>query len=124
MNRYFNNWSNRDDVEMDFRGERWNWDNKAPVPDFPTDEEILFASYAEFSYEGDSMVLFWRDGRIYQNEASHCSCYGLEGSWNPDEVLPEQLLKQRELYREHGDEACAAYAAVVNRLNGITGTIH
>jgi hypothetical protein len=53
--------------------------------------EILVAHYAYESYSGSSWVLMRKDGQLYENEASHCSCYGLEGTWSPDKLEPETL---------------------------------
>lgn len=120
--KYFNQWSGIDDLHKDFL-DYGEWEDGKRLKDFPTDKEILFASYELGGYEGDSTVLFQRDGKLYQNSASHCSCYGLEGQWGPDEVVPEQLLKQSAPYEDHGDEAIAAWRELVNRLNGISASV-
>ncbi len=56
------------------------------APDFPTDDQILYASYEAECYEGYSYVLFERDGKIFEVNGSHCSCMGLEGQWKPEET--------------------------------------
>ncbi len=56
---------------------------------------ILFASYAEGSYEGDSFVLFKKGRDLYEVNAGHCSCYGLEGQWKP-ELTSWAALEQRK----------------------------
>jgi len=30
----------------------------------------------------------------YDVDASHCSCYGFEGQWMPEEVTKEELLRR------------------------------
>jgi hypothetical protein len=50
------------------------------------DHEILFAAYEQAEYDGHSVVLFERNNILYLVEASHCSCYGLEGLFKPEEV--------------------------------------
>lgn len=51
---------------------------------------ILFASYGTADWEGDAWVLFERGGKLYEVNASHCSCFGLEGQFKPEEAsLPE-----------------------------------
>ena len=52
---------------------------------------ILFASYGCECYEGDAWVLFEQNGKLYEVSGSHCSCYGLEGQWQPEEVSLEEL---------------------------------
>lgn len=82
MNKWFGGFSDVEDMKKEFeeKGE-----------DFPTEEEILFASYEGGSYEGDAFVLFERDGKLFENHGSHCSCYGLEGQWGPEETSWEAL---------------------------------
>lgn len=55
------------------------------------DIHILFATYSYQNYEGDAWVLFHKDGKLYEVSAGHCSCYGLEGQWSPEEVMLEEL---------------------------------
>ena len=50
------------------------------------DVKILFGSYGYANYSGEAWVLFEKDGELYEVNGSHCSCYGLEGQWNPEEV--------------------------------------
>ena len=38
--------------------------------------EVLLASYVEGSDCGDAFVLFRKDEKLYEVNASHCSCYG------------------------------------------------
>lgn len=56
-------------------------------------EEVLFAYYSYESYSGDSFVLYRNADKYYINEGSHCSCYGLEGQWTPEEYDKETLIK-------------------------------
>lgn len=52
---------------------------------------VLFAAYDTPSYEGYAWVLFRKDRKLYEVNGSHCSCYGLEGQWDPEEVSKEAL---------------------------------
>ena len=57
--------------------------------------EVLFATYEQEPYEGMAFVfLKGKDGRCYIVEASHCSEYGLEGTWRPTETIPEVIKRQ------------------------------
>jgi hypothetical protein len=61
--------------------------------------EILLAWYGYGSYDGSAFVLF-RDGdKLYEVNGSHCSCYGLEDQWEPEETSVAEL-KHRV---EHGN---------------------
>lgn len=53
---------------------------------------ILLASY-DFSYEygGEAFVLFEKDGKLYEVNASYDIYYGLEGQWEPEETTIEAL---------------------------------
>lgn len=53
--------------------------------------EVLFASYTYEYYEGDALVVFREDGKLYEVSGSHCSCYGLEDQWEPEETTVETL---------------------------------
>jgi hypothetical protein len=83
--RYFGDFSSKEDVCREFS-----------IPDF--DGEVLVASYEFEYYEGSADVLFIRDGKFYYVSGSHCSCYGLEDQWSPEEVTVEQV----EHMTEHG----------------------
>lgn len=48
--------------------------------------EVLLAWYGYGSYCGDSLVLFRKDGKLFEVHGSHCSCMGLEGQWEPEET--------------------------------------
>lgn len=49
-------------------------------------EKILFAYYSYEDYSGTAYVLFSKKGKLYHVFGGHCSCYGLEDQWNPEEV--------------------------------------
>lgn len=53
--------------------------------------EVLLASYSYENYEGDAFVLFRKDGKLFEVNAGHCSCHGLEGLWRPEETSIEAL---------------------------------
>jgi hypothetical protein len=58
--------------------------------------EILLASYSYEDYSGSAYVLFRRDGKLFEVFGGHCSCYGLEDQWEPEEVPLVILLKRIE----------------------------
>ena len=58
--------------------------------------KILFAWYGYCSYDGSAFVLFERDGKLYEVNGGHCSCYGLEGQWDPEETSVEVLRHRIE----------------------------
>ena len=64
------------------------------------DNTILFAEYDIDGYDGGSAVVVFHSnttGKYYEVHGSHCSCYGLEGQWEPEEVQLETLLARCQL---------------------------
>ena len=68
--------------------------------DFDVDEKkleaegvyVLLAIYEQESYEGSAFVLFMDDeGKLYEVNGGHCSCYGLEEQWQPEETTEEAI---------------------------------
>ncbi len=87
--KYAGNFTDRDNVAREFAagsGDRWSEKAFVTAFDFPTDKEIIHATYETPSYEGYAFVLYEHDGKLYEVSGSHCSCYGLEGQWEPEET--------------------------------------
>lgn len=54
--------------------------------------EILLASYGEmYGWDGQAFVLFRKNGKLFEVTASHCSCFGLEDQWEPEETTRDDL---------------------------------
>lgn len=55
--------------------------------------KLLIVHEAEDCYEGDSHLLLQdkESGKLYANYAGHCSCYGYEGQFKPEETTIEFL---------------------------------
>lgn len=78
---YLHDWNNIEGVKNDFE-----------ISDEQLEDvKILLASYTYEDYDGSAFVLFLRDGKLYEVNGSHCSCYGLEGQWGPEETTREEL---------------------------------
>lgn len=108
---YLNDWSDKIDIISDFEDIYMSKDEyeakEAPYPNVEVWHErkdkmkrkieewdninILFASYGQANYSGDAWVLFEQGGKLYEVNGSHCSCFGLEGQWKPEEVVLEEL---------------------------------
>lgn len=52
---------------------------------------VLLACYTQEYYEGSAFVLFLQDGRLFEVNGTHCSCYGLEGQWEPELTTVQDL---------------------------------
>ncbi len=60
------------------------------------DAFILVAWYGYRDYDGSAFVLFERDGKLYEVNGGHCSCYGLEDQWDPEETTAEAIVHRVE----------------------------
>lgn len=78
---------------------------------------ILFASYGGGGYDGSAFVLFEKEGKLFEVGAGHCSCYGLEGMWDPEETCWEEIvaMPDRLKHLDHGADAEAAFAKLLEQ---------
>lgn len=80
---YLNEWKNKDD-ENGVATIKYQFNIKEEAL---KDVEIQLASYTYHSdYTGRAYVLFKKDGKFYEVNASHDSLYGLENKWNPQKI--------------------------------------
>lgn len=61
-----------------------------------SDINILFASYDCANCEGKAWVLLEKEEKLFEVNAEHCSCYGVEGQWKPKQVSLEELKHRLE----------------------------
>ena len=59
-------------------------------------KHFVYSYYSYESYSGDAYLLFIENDKLYEVDAGHCSCYGLEGQFNPEEVVIEVLYDRLE----------------------------
>ena len=78
------------------------FDNKADIcRQFDVEETtlegctILFAAY-DGEYECEALVVYRHKRKLYEVNGNHCSCYGLEGQWEPEETSVEALRHRIE----------------------------
>lgn len=84
MAEYLGGFSGKGDVEKEF---------KVAIGE---DIEIAIAAYGFGDYEGSAFVLYEQGGKLYEVNGSHCSCFGLEGQWEPEETDRESLRHRME----------------------------
>jgi hypothetical protein len=107
MSAYLHDWENgtAKDVLSDFAAGQNALDGA----------NVIVASYTYEDYSGDAYVLFERDGKLFENYGGHCSCYGLEGQWEPEETTKEAILhriNEGRWGRDGSDTADAIRAAL------------
>ena len=107
-----------------------NWEDskfEGMMEDFEEDSEkwkdieVIYAIYSYGCYEGDAFVLFKRDGKLYEVNAGHCSCYGLERQWEPEETSIEELrhrMDKGQLGRNYydGDDFAGELKQILDKL--------
>lgn len=119
---YFGNWKNKSDMWADFSND-YTYESSGRVAKDPEPEgEILLAWYGNGSYEGSAFVVFRNDGKLYEVNGGHCSCYGLEGQWSPEECTVESLRKTGEFalrsdYYDATEEAKISFGELLKELS-------
>ncbi|MBB4192767.1 hypothetical protein [Rhizobium aethiopicum] len=84
-------------------------------PDVLSGATVIVASYTYENYSGDAYVLFERDGKLFEVHGGHCSCYGLEGQWEPEEADRDAIIHRITKGTWHAD-AVAVKGAVLAAL--------
>lgn len=59
----------------------------------PEPDEVILADYDVPGYEGHAYVFYRKGDKYYIAEGSHCSCYGLEDQWEPEEYTREVFVE-------------------------------
>ena len=59
--------------------------------------KVILASYTYEDWSGEAYVLFRKHGKLYEVHGSHCSCYGLEDQWEPEETTREAILHRIDI---------------------------
>lgn len=114
-NNIFGCWRTLEDIRADFCDGYWGDETPSPVP---ADLDVVFASYGHESYEGYAIVIFKRDGKLFEVNGSHCSCYGLEDQWSPEETTVEALERTviGNLKYGHDVDAIIAWGHILTGL--------
>jgi hypothetical protein len=62
--------------------------------------DVLIGFYQHGNYEGESFVLLREPatGKLYEVNAYHCSCYGLDGQFEPEETTVTAIRRRLECH--------------------------
>lgn len=71
--------------------EGYYWEDKSNQ--FPRADDIIYACYNSCDYEGEALVVFQRDGKLFEVNSSHCSCNGL--FWEEEETSIDALRMRK-----------------------------
>ena len=89
MKIYFDDFANEEDMIYNFQIQSQDL----------VGVEMVYACY-NGGYDGEAHVIFRKDGKLYEVNGSHCSCYGLEGQWTPEETTLAALLARPNVAAE------------------------
>lgn len=82
--KFFGRWDDYAGMVSDFTPYSWDSQEAKAPEGMAQEDEIIIAAYGGGAYDGDAFVLFERDGKLYEVNGSHCSCFGLEDQWTPE----------------------------------------
>lgn len=105
--KYLNEFKTRKDIASNYQG--------SAAEDL-RGATIHLAWYGYGSYCGSSLVIYEKDGKLFEVNGSHCSCHGLEGQWQPAETTWE-ALKLRDLSYNLCDGSQEAHKALQRLVN-------
>lgn len=91
---YVDQFKNNEDVAEQYAN-YCDEEDKARILKLLNESIVHVAYYGTGSYDGTSLVIYEHNGILYEVNASHCSCYGLEGQWAPEET-DWRALRMRE----------------------------
>lgn len=103
----------KEEIAKEWSGTSWDGSGSQETLEILRDlegAEILFAEYEQGGYEGDSTVIFRKDGKVFETYGGHCSCNGLEGQWRPEETTIEAVLVRQHDYGTQHDARVAIQA--------------
>lgn len=86
---YYGDFASKEDICREFN-----------ISDF--DGEVLYASYEYECYDGSANVLYIDGGKLFYVSGGHCSCYGLEDQWMPEELTLEMIKRFAANARGYG----------------------
>lgn len=63
---------------------------------------IAYESVGSWGCDSSSFYLFEKEGKLYEVHGSHCSCYGFEEQWEPEETSLEYLKSDKFYFSKGG----------------------
>lgn len=85
------------------------------------DNLIIFYSYYQYEdYSGYGHLVGYdtETDEFFYNSGSHCSCYGLEDQWSPEEYTYEQLVAYiKRVVNENDDDHSKELLALLTEDN-------
>ncbi|KKN63679.1 hypothetical protein LCGC14_0499080 [marine sediment metagenome] len=63
---------------------------------------IAYESCGSWGCDSSNWFLLRKDGQLYENHGSHCSCNGFEEQWAPEETSVDYLLSEKFYFPSGG----------------------
>lgn len=82
---FYNGFNDKEDVERQFHTK------------LADDIQILYAHYNQDNYEGEAIVIYSQNDKLFEVHGSHCSCHGLEDQFNPESCTYEDIVARLEI---------------------------
>lgn len=76
----------KDHIKADYSGVRDGGGEEVVVDLEGCEIIIAYESVGSWGCDSSSFFLFRKDDKLYEVNGSHCSCYGFEGQWTPEET--------------------------------------
>lgn len=70
---------------------------------------IAYESVGDYGCDSSAWFLFEKEGKLYEVHGSHCSCYGFEGQWSPEETTKQALMKRIDEGYNHSPFSTGGY---------------
>lgn len=106
MNEVYSGFDNWKDVQ-----EQYEHTEKEP-------DEVFYAEYDGGGYEGWSFIVFRNGEDYFLEESAHCSCYGLEHSWDPEKYDKETLIAVLEKRQIENKSFKEKFEQILNKIKG------
>lgn len=74
--------------------QEYSWDHDSEYPQKPDNLVIIFDFYNYEDYSGYGHLIGYDkiEKQFFEVHGSHCSCYGLEGQWEPEYTTIEEMI--------------------------------
>ena len=101
-------------------------DFEVPLSDLDGIELVVaYMSEGSGGCDSDAFIVFRKDGKLYEVNGGHCSCYGFEGQWEPEETNVAAIIQRQDWAIAGGgyDSDAAAIRAALSNIEGANKTI-
>lgn len=95
---------NKEEI-VNFFSKQWAWDapdangvqiSPDDIREWLSDKEVLYMGGTFDDYQEDCTALFkCPDNKLWWVSGGHCSCYGYEDQWNPEETSVEAIARMK-----------------------------